>query len=158
MVDLAEDLLDDVISRVVLHCCAADATAFGATSRAMLATAEATGQRCFAQIFGKAAPVGAGRAKIFRRLDRARSLEAECIRESFSWAAGHGYCSFLKSTACWAQERWQSSASVHHLLNGRRNASNVVPPLWRAAKGREAEAVTLLLELRAEAATRRGSA
>eukprot|EP00435_Cladocopium_sp_Y103_P029649 s3884_g7.t1 len=157
--DFAEDLSDDVLSRVVLHCCAPDALCFATCSRSSLAAADIMAHRLFIQTFGtfdlpatltKTAP--AARAKIFSRLDRARPNRCpEHFRETFSWAAGHGYCTFLQAAA--ARQSWDAAEpQLVHLLNGRRKGSmeGIPPPLWRAAKRHQAAAVTLLLELRAD--------
>lgn len=144
--DFAEDLSDDVLSRVVLHCRARDALSFATCSRSSLAAADVMAHRLFVQTFGLPNTAPAGRAKMFSRLDRARSkpLSPEHL-ETFSWAAGHGYCTFLSQAAR------QSDPPLVHLLNGRRNGSEGIPPLWRAAKRHQAAAVVLLLELRADA-------
>eukprot|EP00438_Fugacium_kawagutii_P033200 Skav219814 [mRNA] locus=scaffold147:311176:311589:- [translate_table: standard] len=107
--------------------------------------------RLFAQTFGtpelpnSLTTAPAGRAKMFSRLDRARSKASPEYFETFSWAAGHGYCTFLSQAAA------RQDSPLVHLLNGRRNGCEVPPPLWRAAKRHQAAAVVLLLELRADA-------
>ena len=115
--------------------------------------------RLFAETFGtsdlptklaaKSRPgsVNGCRGKILIRLDRARSNRLDDLRESFSWAAGHGYCSFLT----YLTQSWESNtAFLVHLLNGKKGPENIPPPLWRAAKRHQAKAVSLLLELRAD--------
>lgn len=152
--DFAEDLSDDVLSRVVLHCCAPDALRFATCSRSSLAAADVMAHRLFVQTFGTfdlpatLTTATAARAKIFSRLDRARPNAGcpEHFRETFSWAAGHGYCTFLQAAAA---QSWDADQLVH-LLNGRKGSmEGIPPPLWRAAKRHQATAVTLLLELRA---------
>ncbi|CAJ1386415.1 unnamed protein product [Effrenium voratum] len=157
--DFVEDLSDDVLSRVLLHLAARDALPFAAASRAMRVAADATARRVYAQAFGCAelaasfAPgLAQGRAKLFARLDRARSPNPQCVRETFAWAAGFGYCSFLSSTAKLASDAWPPAAR-EALLNGRPQGG---PPLWRAAKRRQPKALALLLELRADAESSRG--
>ena len=152
--DFVEDLSDDVLSRVVLHCCARDALCFAASSRSALAASDVMAHRLFMQTFGTSdlpatLTTTQSRAKIFNRLDRARpnAQFPEHLRETFSWAAGHGYCSFLVQAA--ARQSWDGRPSPH-LLNGRPNSEGIPPPLWRAAKRHQAAAVTLLLELRAD--------
>lgn len=150
--DFAEDLSDDVLSRVVLHCCAPDALRFATCSRSSLAAADVMAHRLFVQTFGTfdlPATLTTGtavRGKIFMRLDRARPNGCpEHFRETFSWAAGHGYCTFLQAAA----QSWDDQ--LVHLLNGRKGSlEGIPPPLWRAAKRHQATAVTLLLELRAD--------
>ena len=135
--------------------CAPDALRFATCSRSSLAAADVMAHRLFVQTFGtfdlpatltKTAP--ASRAKIFCRLDRARNTGCpEHFRETFSWAAGHGYCTFLQAAAA---QSWDADQLVH-LLNGRKGSmERIPPPLWRAAKRHQGAAVTLLLELRAD--------
>ena len=46
-----------------------------------------------------------------------RSPNPQCVRETFAWAAGFGYCSFLSSAAK-ASDAWPPAAR-EALLNGR---------------------------------------
>eukprot|EP00434_Breviolum_minutum_P045829 symbB.v1.2.041176.t1/scaffold7894.1/size10478/3 len=155
--DFAEDLSDDVLSRVALHSCARDALCLAICSRSLLWAIDTMAHRLFAETFGtsdfpdrlttRSGSVGC-RAKILIRLDRARSKNLDDLRETFSWAAGHGYCNFLTSLT---RQSWESNTFLARLLNGRKGSfENIPPPLWRAAKRHQATAVTLLLELRAD--------
>ena len=154
--DFAEDLSDDVLSKVVLHSRARDALCLAACSRSLLWAVDTMAHRLFAETFGtsdlptKLAARSIGsvgcRGKILIRLDRARSKHLDDLRETFSWAAGHGYCSFLT----YLTQSWESSTFLVHLLNGKKGPENIPPPLWRAAKRHQAKAVILLLELRAD--------
>ncbi|CAK9018709.1 unnamed protein product [Durusdinium trenchii] len=139
-IDLAEDLPDDVLARVLAHGRAREAGRCAATARALRAAAESTAQRLWAQLFGASTCHGLdGWAKAWNRLDLARSEELGKVKESFVWAAGHGYCSYLAQRAFWAQSHCPSASL--QLLNG---------ALPRAAQRRQVGAVELLLELRAE--------
>mmetsp|Transcript_66184 Transcript_66184/g.147085 ORF Transcript_66184/g.147085 Transcript_66184/m.147085 type:complete len:648 (+) Transcript_66184:31-1974(+) len=146
--DLEEDLPEDVLSRVVLHCRAPDALAFAGGSRAMLAAATTTARRLFAQTFGRSElpnslQAAGARAKLFTRLDRARTEDLACLQETFAWAAGHGYCSYLTRTAS-----HKAPEMLEELLTGPKGREG--PPLWRAAKRHQPGAVALLLEMQAE--------
>lgn len=90
-IDLAEDLPDDVLARVLAHGRAREAGRCAATARALRAAAESTAQRLWAQLFGASTCHGLdGWAKAWNRLDLARSEELGKVKESFVWAAGHG--------------------------------------------------------------------
>ena len=101
-----------------------------------------------AEFPGSLQKAGGRRAKLFGRLDRARSEQASCVQETFAWAAGHGYCSFLTSTAARVEQTSEPKV-LQELLNGPGKPRE--PPLWRAAKRNQPGAVALLLEMRADA-------
>ncbi|OLP82386.1 hypothetical protein AK812_SmicGene36965 [Symbiodinium microadriaticum] len=130
-----EDLPEDLLSRIVVHCPAPTALSFAQAGRGVLAAANTAAQRLFAQMFGPGIPsslqkAGSGcRGKLFLRLDQGRSQEPRFVQETFAWAAGHGYCSFLACTAA-RIERTTEPRVLAKLLNGGKE-----PPLWRAAPG-----------------------
>eukprot|EP00930_Biecheleria_cincta_P044628 TRINITY_DN30723_c0_g1_i1.p1 TRINITY_DN30723_c0_g1~~TRINITY_DN30723_c0_g1_i1.p1 ORF type:complete len:815 (-),score=121.92 TRINITY_DN30723_c0_g1_i1:117-2477(-) len=159
VLDFAEDLPEDVLSRAVVSCRAPDALAFAAASRAMMLAADATAQRLFASIFGSAELPSnlccsrGGRPRLFVRLDRVRSEDSGHVRESFSWASGLGYQQFIVNTFAACTARGWSSHAQQELLNGRQAGQGQaaeLPPLCHAAKKRQTAMVSCLLEMRAD--------
>eukprot|EP00927_Polykrikos_kofoidii_P031587 TRINITY_DN27136_c0_g1_i1.p1 TRINITY_DN27136_c0_g1~~TRINITY_DN27136_c0_g1_i1.p1 ORF type:complete len:885 (+),score=164.62 TRINITY_DN27136_c0_g1_i1:133-2787(+) len=145
-VDFVEGLTDDVLSRTVLHCAAADALPIAATCHALRDVVDVTARRSFATIFGSTIipeKLDASRQKLLARLDRARCKDSDSVHDTFVWAASFGFVRFLRETAAWSGDR---TVLLNKCVNGGGET-----PLSGATRWRQGKAVAVLLELRADA-------